>query len=81
MTREWCHHMKNVEDPPGFIGGASPPNPPGFHTKTEDFGYFRVQDVGKPKASPWGGKFLEVIAGASVAQQMNIEYRARSDEG
>ena len=27
------------------------------------------------------GKFLEVVAGASVAQKMNIEYRARSDEG
>jgi hypothetical protein len=29
----------------------------------------------------WAGKFFEVVAGASVAQQMNIEYRARSDEG
>ncbi len=42
MTREWCHHMKNVEDPPGFIGGQAPQTPPGFHTKTEDFGYFRL---------------------------------------
>ncbi len=33
------------------------------------------------RARVWAGKFLEVVAGASVGQRMNIEYRARSDEG
>ena len=28
----------------------------------------------------WAGKFFEVVAGASVAQQMNIEYRILSKE-
>jgi hypothetical protein len=32
-------------------------------------------------ASAWTDRFLEVVAGASVALQMNIEYRARSDKG